>query len=259
MINWNDIEDLISKLGKAEKRFFKMMASTENRSTDVLVKLFDEIDKGSASIEKLERSGYYTDLEVEALYQYILKSLRNFYADSESNLRIKDELLNLRCLMDKAQYRQCRKMLTAIKRELYDTEQYCFLLKAFDIEKRLVIFEEGKQIQLKPALIANEERGVLKKKKLLVEYHQLYLQIDMLKPGDTEMANELLRHPMLQDHLEALGLTERVFVLKCKELLYRILNNNAEVDSYYNKANELFSKHQFLYDHFVNRLNLDPA
>ena len=94
MITWNDIEDLISKLGKAEKRFFKMMASTENRSTDVLVKLFDEIDKGSASIEKLERSGYYTDLEVEALYQYILKSLRNFYADSEASLRIKDELLN---------------------------------------------------------------------------------------------------------------------------------------------------------------------
>jgi hypothetical protein len=259
MITWNDIEDLISKLGKAEKRFFKMMASTENRSTDVLVKLFDEIDKGSASIEKLERSGYYTDLEVEALYQYILKSLRNFYADSEASLRIKDELLNLRCLMDKAQYRQSRKMLTALKRELYDTEHYCFLLKAFDIEKRLVIFEEGKQIQLKPALIANEERGVLKKKKLLVEYHQLYLQIDMLKPGDTEAANELLHHPMLQDHLEALGLTERVFVLKCKELLYRILNSKAEAALYYDKANELFGKHQFLYDHFVNRLNLDPA
>jgi hypothetical protein len=254
MITWNDIEDLISKLGKAEKRFFKMMASTENRSTDVLVKLFDEIDKGSASIEKLERSGYYTDLEVEALYQYILKSLRNFYADSEASLRIKDELLNLKCLMDKAQYRQCRKMLTALKRELYDTEHYCFLLKAFDIEKRLVIFEEGKQIQLKPALIANEERGVLKKKKLLVE-----LQIDMLKPGDTEAANELLRHPMLQDHLEALGLTERVFVLKCKELLYSILNSKAEAGLYYDKANELFGKHQFLYDHFVNRLNLDPA
>jgi hypothetical protein len=161
--------------------------------------------------------------------------------------------------MDKAQYRQSRKMLTALKRELYDTEHYCFLLKAFDIEKRLVIFEEGKQIQLKPALIANEERGVLKKKKLLVEYHQLYLQIDMLKPGDTEAANELLHHPMLQDHLEALGLTERVFVLKCKELLYRILNSKAEAALYYDKANELFGKHQFLYDHFVNRLNLDPA
>lgn len=259
MITWNDIDDLISKLGKAEKRFFKMMASTEGRSTDVLIKLFDEIDKGSASIERLERSGYYTDSDIEGLYNYILKSLRSFYSESEACVRIKDELLNLGCLLDKAQYRQCRKMLTSLKRELYDTEQYCFLLKAFDIEKRLLIFEEGKQIQSRPALIANEERGVLKKKKLLVQYHQLYLQIDELLPGSIAEAENLLQNPILQVNIDAHGLTERIFVLKCKEMLYKLLKKRDLADEYYYRSEELFNKHPFLYDHFVNRLNLDPA
>lgn len=259
MITWNDIDDLISKLGKAEKRFFKMMASTEDHNTEVLIKLFDEIDKGSASIERLERSGYYTDSDIEALYNYILKSLRNFYSDSESSIRIKDEIFNLRCLLDKAQYRQSRKMLTSLKRELYETEQYCFLLKAFDVEKRLVIFEEGKQIQLKPALIANEERGVLKKKKLLVQYHQLYLQIEMLPPNSIKEAEELLQNPILLDHIDALGLTERVFVLKCKEMLYKKLKKQDTAKEYNERIEELFKKHPFLYDHFVNRLNLDHA
>ena len=144
MVELNDIADLIRSLGKAEKRFFKMMISTENVDVDLLVKLFNEIERENVSIEKLERSGYYTEYDIDKLYNLILKALRGYHAESCTTFRIKDEILNLRCLFDKAQYRQCRKMLTSLKRELYHIEQFNFLLKTFDIEKKLIVFEEGK-------------------------------------------------------------------------------------------------------------------
>ncbi len=82
VVDLNDIADLIRSLGKAEKRFFKMMISTENVDVDLLVKLFNEIEKESVSVEKLERSGYYTEYDIDKLYTLILKSLRGFHAES---------------------------------------------------------------------------------------------------------------------------------------------------------------------------------
>jgi hypothetical protein len=148
-------------------------------------------------------------------------------------------------------------MLTSLKRELYESEQYSLLLKVFEIEKRLVIFEKGKQIQLKPALIANEERGILKKKKLLVHYHQLYLQIESLQPQNYKEAEEFLQEPILINQIDVLGLLEQVFVLKCRERLYTLLKKNDDAKKCAVKMRELFVKHTFLYDHFINQLDLD--
>ncbi len=229
-----------------------MTASTESGNVELLIKLFDEVEKEAVSIEKLERSGYYSEYDTERLYYLILKSLRNFYAESEINFQIKDEVLNLRCLVDKAQYRQCRKMLTSLKRELYETEQFSFLLKVFDIEKKLVVFEEGKRIRLKPSLIANEEQSVINKEMRLIQYHKLFIEISNDVKQMNDKMEQHLKNPLLVDFMEALSMKERVFVLKCKEKIFENLKKTEETEVCKKNINEMFQKYMFLRDYFVD-------
>jgi hypothetical protein len=229
-----------------------MTASTESGNVELLIKLFDEVEKEAVSIEKLERSGYYSEYDTERLYYLILKSLRNFYAESEINFQIKDEVLNLRCLVDKAQYRQCRKMLTSLKRELYETEQFSFLLKVFDIEKKLVVFEEGKRIRLKPSLIANEEQSVINKEMRLIQYHKLFIEISNDAKQMNDKMEQHLKNPLLVDFMEALSMKERVFVLKCKEKIFENLKKTEETEGCKKNVNEMFQKYMFLRDYFVD-------
>lgn len=249
----NDISDLIKSLGKAEKRFFKMMALTEGNETEPLVELFDAIEKETISIEKLEKSSLASGKHQTALYNLILKSLRSFNAESNSNFRIKDEILNLRCLCDKAQYKQCRKMLNSLKRELYEFEEYGFLLKVFDVEKKLIFFEDGKKIKHQPLLIANEEQSVIKKELRLNDYFELFIKLD----GRSENVNYVvtekdLENPLLTASHEILSLKERVFVCYCKQLIYRKLKKDQEELNCEIKRNELFEQHPYLKDHFKN-------
>ncbi len=252
MVELNDISDLIRSLGKAEKRFFKMMISTESVDVDLLVKLFNEVEKEAVSIEKLERSGYYTEYDTEKLYNIILKSLRAFHAESNVNFRIKDEILNLRCLFDKAQYRQCRKMLTSLKRELYETEQFSYLLKLFDVEKKLIVFEEGKEIQLKPAMIAQEEMSVINKEQKLLQYQKLLIDIKTrAEEKDLSLASTL-SNPLLTDNMDSLSRKERVYVMKCKDRIYTFLNQKIEAELCRAQMKEYFAKHSFLKEYFFN-------
>lgn len=251
MVDLNEISDLIRSLGKAEKRFFKMMISTESVDVDLLVKLFNEIEKETVSIEKLERSGYYTEYDTEKLYSIILKSLRAFHADSNSNFRIKDDILNLRCLFDKAQYRQCRKMLTSLKRELYEHEQFSFLLKLFDVEKKLIVFEEGKEIQLKPAMIAQEERSVIHKQQKILQFQKLLNEIRRRVKDKDETLGATLGNPLLTDNMDNLSHRERIYVLWCREMIYDFLNQKIEAELCRAQMKEYFIKHPFLKEYFL--------
>ena len=250
MVDLNDISDLIRSLGKAEKRFFKMMISTESVDVDLLVKLFNEVEKETVSIEKLERSGYYTEYDTEKLYNIILKSLRAFHAESNTNFRIKDEILNLRCLFDKAQYRQCRKMLTSLKRELYENEQFSFLLKLFDVEKKLIVFEEGKEIQLKPAIIAQEEESVINKQQKMLQYQKLLIDIKKRADENDRTLESALANPLLNDNMDAISRKERVYVLKCRERIYDFLNQKIEAELCQAQMKEYFIKYPFLKEYF---------
>lgn len=249
MVDLNDIADLVASLGKAEKRFFKMMSSTESGDVDLLVKLFDDIEKQAVSIEKLERSGYYTEYEVSNLYNLILKSLRNFHAESEIVLRFEDEILNLRCLIDKAQYKQCRKMLTSLKRELYETERFDFLLSAFEVEKKLVVFEEGKNGFIRPSIIAKEEQTVIDKKLRLLNLQTLYYTIKHNENTSSDVLEVHLFSPILEKGLESLSRKECMFILRCRQIIFERLGKLQEANECQKGMNELFEKHAFLKDY----------
>lgn len=227
-----------------------MTAATEGADGSELTELFDVLEKESISAEKLEKNGVYTEEEKTRLYELLLNSLRNFYSESKISFRIKDDILNLRCLIDKAQYKQSRKMLTPLKRTLYDTEEFSCLLKTFDVEKKLTVFEGSKALQTLPQAIAGEEQSIIHKELRLVEYHRLFLEIRKTGEEEKDALDALLKHRLLQEFSETQSMKERVFVLKCKRLLLRKLKRFEEALLPENEEKELLSRHEFLQDYF---------
>src|SRR5437868_647542 len=146
-VSLEEVYDLVKSLSKSEKRFFKLTASSEE-STAVISRLFDELEKASqfdeSKLLKLSKQKHKTlsthDI-LQLTYDIILKSQRTFYAESISGYKIKDEISNLRNLFDKAQYKQCRKMLNKLKEEAYTDESFNFILEIISIEKQLLDIE----------------------------------------------------------------------------------------------------------------------
>ena len=131
LISNRDLFDLVKSLSKSEKRFLKLHAVASNEDSS-LINLFNAIESSTeyredfstkSSKHKIETHEVKSQLS-EKLYDFILKCLRSFYAESSASFLIKDEITNILNLFDKAQYKQCRKILNKQKQEAYRFERF---------------------------------------------------------------------------------------------------------------------------------------
>ena len=184
-VGLDELYDLVKSLTKSEKRFFKLTVSSEEH-TNVISKLFDELEKAAgfdeAKLLKSSKQKHKTLSHKEILqltYNVVLKSQRTFYAESISGYKIKDEISNLRNLFDKAQYKQCRKMLNKLKEEAYVEEGFNFILEIISIEKQLLDIENkfGNTSKSLDDLI-KEEQLLIDKSKNIGEYAQSFSKIN---------------------------------------------------------------------------------
>lgn len=185
LVSLEELYDLIKALSKSEKRFFKLTVSSEEHS-NVISKLFDELEKANEFDEnKLLKSSKQKHKTlnskdiIQLTYDVILKSQRTFYAESISGYKIKDEISNLRNLFDKAQYKQCRKMLNKLKEEAYAEEGFNFILEIISIEKQLLDIENkfGNTSKSLDDLI-KEEQLLIDKSKNIGEFAQSFSKIN---------------------------------------------------------------------------------
>lgn len=247
------LHSLINSLGKSEKRFFKMMASSEGNGTDELVTLFDLLEGNGKDLNKLALTNNIKNSAIKDLFTLVLRVLRRFNSENIEAFRIKDEIISIRCLFDKAQYKQCRKMLNILKRELFEKEEYNYLLKVSDIEKKLMAFEDTENKGKAPTLIANEEKSVINKELRLIKYYRLFLDINQKcnSPLFKEDIKRLLEHPMLVDFIDALSLKEQLFVHLSKSAIYARLNYQKEFEQVNKNINELLESYAFLKDYII--------
>ena len=93
---------------------------------------------------------------------------------------IKDEITNILNLFDKAQYKQCRKILNKQKQEAYRFERFHFILELIGLEKLLISIET--QFNIKNNTIESlvkEELDVIEKAKNLGTYTLLFSKINL--------------------------------------------------------------------------------
>lgn len=188
LISNRDLFDLVKSLSKSEKRFLKLNASANQVSPD-MVSYFNLIDAAHEFTEEYiipKVKGKTGKLVINAqlssnLYNFVLSSLRSFHSESSASFIIKDEIINILNLFDKAQYKQCRKILNKQKQEAYRFEKFHFILELISLEKLLMTIET--QFNIKNNTIENvikEEQEVIEKAKNLGEYSLLFSKINMM-------------------------------------------------------------------------------
>lgn len=235
LISNKDLYDLVKSLSKSEKRFIKLTASASNIDVSLL-DLFTKIENLSAYKEDVftkskskTESTLPKNIISENLYQFLLKSLRGFYAESSPSLIIKDEINNILNLLDKAQYKQCRKILNKQKQVAYQYERFHFILELITLEKLLINIE--RQFNVKNNTIEDlvkEEQMVIEKAKNLGQYTLLHSKINLntrqknkaKTESDLKKINDSLNSELLKDESQLKSLKSKIIYHHCRSILF---------------------------------------
>lgn len=263
-----ELFDLIKSLSKSEKRFFKLTVSSEDHST-VISKLFDELEKApqfdETKLIKSSRQKHKTlnqnDI-IQLTYDVILKSQRTFYAESISGYRIKDEISNLRNLFDKAQYKQCRKMLNKLKEEGYAEESFNFILEIISIEKQLLDIENkfGNTSKSLEDLI-REEQDLIDKSKNIGEYAQSFSKLNYLvrqnmvakTSKEFETYDKLLNSPLFRNREKCMSKKAEVLFYHTRALCFSKKRDNTMRQSEFKSMVDLMNNNPFLINEYPKR------
>ena len=267
-VSLEELYDLIKSLSKSEKRFFKLTVSSEEHA-GVISKLFDVLEKAiefdESKLTKYSKQKHKTlnsgDI-LQLTYDVILKSQRTFYAESISGYKIKDEISNLRNLFDKAQYKQCRKMLNKLKEEAYEEESFNFILEIISIEKQLLDIENkfGNTSKSLNDLI-KEEQLLIEKSKNIGEYAQSFSKLNYLvrqnmvakTAKEFESYDKLLNSSLFRNNEQCYSKKAEVLYHHTRALCFSKKRNNAMRQSEFKSMVDLMNKNSFLINEYPKR------
>ena len=183
----NELFKLINSLSKSEKRFFKLSSSLQSGEKNYL-KIFDFIEKQSRYDEdelksyfKDERFVQHLPSEKNHLYRLILKSLRSFYSENSVSSLLKQEIVNVEILYNKALFKECDKFVSRAKKIAHDNEKFYYWFELISWEKKLLeeAYEAGEFGTDLDKLIEEEQR-VIDKLRNLAEYQVIYSKINLV-------------------------------------------------------------------------------
>jgi hypothetical protein len=267
-VSIHELYDLVKALGKSEKRFFKLMAATESQ-VPAITKLFDELEHmpvlDEQRIHKFlkHKSRQISEKElIRHTYDVILKSQRTFFAETIAGHVIMDEISNLRNLFDKAQYKQCRKMLNKLKEEGYKEESFNFILEIISVEKQLLDIENkfGLNSNSVDDLI-QEEQTLIHKAKNIGEFARVFSQLNYLVRQNMVVKNnkefepydKLLNSPLLKNRDMCLSKKAMVIHHHCRALCFSKKRDNTKRQSEFREMVTLMDEHPFLITEFPKR------
>ena len=269
LISNRDLFDLVKSLSKSEKRFLKLNASATTLGPDI-INLFDSIEKSQEYKEELFSKSIQSKSETlhiksqlsENLYNFILKCLRSFNAENSASFIIKDEITNILNLFDKAQYKQCRKILNKQKQEAYRFERFHFILELIGLEKLLITIET--QFNIKNNTIENlvkEEQDIIEKAKNLGTYTLLYSRINLntrqknkaKTEKDMEVIESNLNSPLLKDKSLIKSAKALIIYHHCRSVLFCRCQDNQSREKECMLLLDLMDNHRELIEEMPNR------
>ncbi len=257
LISNKDLYDLVKSLTKSEKRFLKLNAAANN-FPDHLIEFFNVLEKEPDFVAEL----FKKKNEAEELYTFILKSLRLFYAENNASFVIKDEITNVLNLFDKAQYKQCRKILNKQKQEAYLYERFHFVLELISLEKQLISIET--QFNISQNTLENlikEEEDVIKKAKNLGEYTLLFSRINLntrqknkaKTQEDLDTIASILNSPLLKNEKLIYSSKSRIIYHHCRSILFCRCQDNQSREVECQLLLDLMDKEPALIEEMPNR------
>ena len=266
LISNRDLFDLVKSLSKSEKRFLKLNATALNLSTNQLA-FFNKLELESEFKQEFftTKNSLKEDINKHVsdnLYAFILKCLRSFHAESNASFLIKDEITNILNLFDKAQYKQCRKILNKQKQESYRYERFHYILELIGLEKLLISIEI--QFNIKNNTIENlvkEELDVIEKAKNLGTYTLLYSKINLntrqknkaKTDQDLEIINSYLNSPLLKNEKIIKSTKALIIYHHCRSILFCRCQDNQSRETECQLLLDLMDKHPEFIEEMPNR------
>lgn len=210
---------LVKSLTKSEKRYFKIFCFNQKVNNNYL-RLFEALDKQETFDEeaikkKFKGEKFVKQLHVTKnyLHQLILKSLRNYQAESTKNAALKDLLCNVEILYFKELFDQCHYELQKADRLARTYDYLPGLLEVLGWKRRLLLSRWGNKRPELNAIIA-EEKEVLDELERLNQYWNL--TINVVDYRDDEKGT-LLEKPCLKHPEKATSLASKTL---CHHILY---------------------------------------
>ena len=149
MNNQDHLFQLINSLSKSEKGYFKKYSSLHVKGVkNNYIRLFDAIDNLNEYDEEKIRKALAKEKFINHLprtknylYNLILKSLREFHANSSSNATIKILIRNIELLLSKGMINQCYKLVKKAKHLSEKYESHLLLIEILILERKLYIMQ----------------------------------------------------------------------------------------------------------------------
>ncbi|MEM1123888.1 MAG: hypothetical protein AAGJ18_25850 [Bacteroidota bacterium] len=217
---------LISSLTKAEKRHFRLFA-TRNQSSDELLflQLFDMIDKTGDYDEVLIlkkipqiKKRQLSNLKAH-LYKQLLLSLRLLSRNYNVDIEIRERLDYAKVLYNKGLYRQSLEMLDKAKGLAVKYKQNTLALEVVEFEKLIEsqyitrsINTRAEELTNEAEKIANRAIRTQKLSNVALQLYGLYLKIGFVRnEKDHFFVNEFFNANLPDYNLEDLGFYERLY------------------------------------------------
>lgn len=237
MIALPELHNLIKTLNKPEKRFFKLLAGTEDISVERSIQLFDHIEKVNDRDDIYYKVAQQQDLDVSPenlknLFHLILKSQRSYYSETITGFTLSDGMANVKILFEKAQYKQCRKMLRSVKEKAYENEKFSYLLEIIDLEKKLLKSDAFANVyQTDYAELKKQKAAVVEQERNMSAYYRMYAKLrfqsknnSIKTSGNKSFYTSFLNNEFLKFEKKALSLKARFLLLNCKALCFEGLH-----------------------------------
>ncbi|MCE3229369.1 MAG: hypothetical protein K0S32_3920 [Bacteroidetes bacterium] len=262
MIALPELHNLIRSLNKPEKRFFKLLSATEKMPVDKAIALFDFIEKINDKDDLYYRTERETRIDISMenlnlLYNLILNSQRNFYSETITSFSINDELSNLKILFEKAQYKQCRKMIKPVKEKALESEKFNYLLEILELEKQLLSIEVlGEEYSIQYKKLQEQQQNFIDHEKNVGTYYQLYARLrfqiksNSLKGKKNQDAffEAFLEDPKIKNPKNALSKKSMFLLMKCRALCYNALRHQEQRCKQLVDLKAFMQKDQLIFD-----------
>ena len=254
---------LIRSLSKAEKRYFKLFAAMNRRNKNYLL-LFDAIDRQAAYDEealkkKFKKHAFTKQLHVTKNYlnKLIMKSLRNFHAQSSKEAALKGLLKDVEILFRRELYAQCRQTLQKAELIANKYEKFVDLLEILAWKRRLNLNNRDHiDMQNNNNALIETERATLQKLIRLNDYWRLtnniFEVINTAREKGRDRPDDQIPHLLLQNCDQADSLRAKTLYYFCLQS-YHFFNRN--FDNATRAAGDLIA----LLEAHPHRIQDDPA
>lgn len=205
----DDLYLLVKSLSKSEKRYFRLFASRYGGRKKYML-LFESIDRQESYDEEAIRAeldgesiARHLHVAKNYLYKLILRSLRAYYAESSTQIRVREMITDIEILFERGMFKQARKMWRAAQKWAERLDDPQLKLALIRLRHRL----SGKDSDKLEALddIHDARRKVLRELETVLEYEYVVEKLGNIctrnpsrGPAEYALLDETMESPLMK-------------------------------------------------------------